>query len=220
VCCYYIDGQKIAIRLSRRINVVSKQLKTTINRYNVNQPPSIQVQWKDATDLSNDIYKGAVFTSSSTPHYIKAQAVELLQKISRCKEEITRLDKEMKCCSQHFITKYKGLNESICALESAEIQGGYTKGSICLLKRSLHLCRFELQSLNCLMEYTHLPELETILMEFCRDGNVCDADVDATSVHENDASDHDDVCLRIPEQVPYSSDDESIYDEGKYNIQT
>ncbi|XP_065893420.1 uncharacterized protein [Dysidea avara] len=208
----YADGQKIAIRLSRCINLVSKQLKGTIAKYNANQPESTQVQWKDATDLSNDIYKKAVFASSNIPHSFKAQAVELRHKISRCNEEITQLEEEMKCCSQHFIAKYMGLCQLVDTLESAEVQGRYTKGSISLLKKCLHRCRFELKSLSCLMECTQLPELEAMLTEFCRDNEVFNSDVD---INDDDV---ENICLRNPEQDALSSSDESMLatdDEGE-----
>ena len=43
--CVCIDGQKIAIQLSRRINVVSKQLKLNLEKYNAGLSP-MQQQWK------------------------------------------------------------------------------------------------------------------------------------------------------------------------------
>ena len=58
------------------------------------------------------------------------------------------------------------------------------------------------------MEFTNLPELEAALDEECRDNNMFASD-------EDDVNDYESVCLRIPDQDAYSSDEESIYDEGK-----
>ena len=46
------DGQKIAIRLSRRITVVTRQLKKVLNEYNSKSSTTNRMSWEDATTLS------------------------------------------------------------------------------------------------------------------------------------------------------------------------
>lgn len=92
---HVLDGQKIAIRLSRRINVVSKQLKNTLSKYNSGLNNHQQLTWEEATDLSNELYKGIIFASTEIPSSIKLQAVQQHHRVARAKEEISRLKEEM-----------------------------------------------------------------------------------------------------------------------------
>ena len=92
-----IDGQKIAIRLSRRITVVSKRLKTFQNLHNASSEEDIS--WEEATNLTNCI--GYSYAPSSVPDFIKHQAVRLHHQNDRAVEELSRLETEMKNCIEH-----------------------------------------------------------------------------------------------------------------------
>ncbi len=58
--CYFAAGQKIANRLSRRINVVSKSLRSAIHKYNSQRPISQVVTWEGITQLGADQLGGTI----------------------------------------------------------------------------------------------------------------------------------------------------------------
>ena len=151
----------VAVRLSRRINVVSKQLKNSLSKYNSNLNRMSQLTWEEVTDLSNSIYNGCIFTTTEVPIAIKAKAVQLYHQVNRAQEEILRLKEEMSCCVQHYITKYQLLCDRIEVLEHSEQNDNlHTVACISLLKLSTSKCYLELNSLTCFLQYTSLPELE------------------------------------------------------------
>ena len=80
-----IDGQKIAIRLSRRITVVSKKLKRVLNLYNSRSDEDIS--WEEATNLTECV--GYSYTPSNVPDFIKHQAVPLSHQNDRAVEELS-----------------------------------------------------------------------------------------------------------------------------------
>lgn len=177
--CIYVhvlDGQKIAIRLSRRINVVSKQLKSTLSKYNAGLNNHQQLTWEEATDLSNEIYRGSIFPSTEIPSSIKLQAVQQHHRVARAKEEISKLKEEMNSVTEHYILKYQSISERIEELNSSFAGHLFTQGSLCLLNKYLKVTSLKLKSLQCFLEYIPLPELvsklqsieteEVILMNF------------------------------------------------------
>ena len=76
ICTVCTDGQKIAIRLARRITTISKQLKSNLKKYNESLSQAQQLTWEDATDLSNELHRGSLFLSADIPSSVKLQAVQ------------------------------------------------------------------------------------------------------------------------------------------------
>ena len=197
-----VDGQKIAVRLSRRINIVSKQLKISLSKYNSDLNQMSQLTWEEVTDLTNSIYNGCIFTTTEVPISLKAKAVQLYHQTNKAQEEILRLKEEMNCCAQHYITKYQLLCDRIKALEHSEQNDNlHTAACISLLKFSTRKCYSELNSLTCFLQYTSLPELEKILQEI--ELKNC---LDSESHSLEDTNDYD-VYLRVPESIQCSSDE-------------
>ena len=73
----YADGQKIAVRLSRRINVVTKSLRKSLAEYNTGLDSLSCLTWEQVTDLSQQIHSGCLFSESSIPSVIKSQTIRL-----------------------------------------------------------------------------------------------------------------------------------------------
>ena len=137
-CMCYVDGQKIAIRLSRRINVVSKQLKNTMSKYNSGLNNHQQLTWEEATNLNNELYKGIIFASAEIPPSVKLQAVQHHHRVARAKEEILRLKEEMINVTDHYILMHGTVSKRIEELNSEFGSHLFTKGSLCLLKKTLN----------------------------------------------------------------------------------
>jgi len=162
-CIHVLDGQKIAIRLSHRINTVSKKLKSTLSKYNSGLNNHQQLTWEEATDLSNELYKGIIFASTEIPSSIKLQAVQQHQRVARAKEEISRLKEEMNSVTEHYILRHQTISERIEELNSSLTGHLFTQGSLCLLKKYLKVTSLKLKSLQCFLEYVPLPELVSTL---------------------------------------------------------
>ena len=105
-CLTLVDGQKIAIHLSRRITAVTKQLKKYLSKHNASCPVVNQLSW-EATNLSGQSANHSVYTASEVPNKLKYQAVRLYHQNARATEEIVRLKCEMKNCVDHYTSKYK-----------------------------------------------------------------------------------------------------------------
>lgn len=198
---HVLDGQKIAIRLSRRINIVSKQLKNTLSRYNSGLNNHQQLTWEEATDLSNELYKGIIFASTEIPSSIKLQAVQQHQRVVRAKEEISWLKEEMNSVTEHYILKHQTISERIEELNSGFTGHLFTQGSLCLLKKYLKVTSLKLKSLQCFLEYVSLPELvstlqcmeaeEVVLMNF-EDLDVSVRCSEVSHLEDSDEEDDDD----------------------------
>ena len=127
---YSTDGQKIAIRLSRRITVTTKQLKKLLDEYNSKSSTTNRMTWEEATTLP-------INTNSSTvPDNIKQSVVRCYHEKQRASEEVERLQSEMKNCADHYITERNHLLQARKCLQATELQDTYTLGSICLLLHS------------------------------------------------------------------------------------
>ena len=157
------DGQKIAIRLSRRINVVTKSLKKSLAEYNDGLDSSSCLTWVQITDLSQQIHDGCLFSETSIPSVIKTQAIRSYNNMLRAEEEITRLKEEMSNCIQYFIGIYNQLTGEIVSLKQNH-ENIYDIGRVCLLKQSLRKYRIILSSLLQFNKYTDISPLENFLL--------------------------------------------------------
>ena len=159
-----VDGQKIAIRLSRRIAVVSKLLKKSLALYNSGIDASCHLLWSEAIGLSSQIYKDCLFDESSVPTVVKYQAVKLHHRISRSEEEIARIKTEMCNCVNHYIDVHEYLLKHAEVYEQSEHPLHlYDLGKLCLLKKAMKKCMYQLQSLQCLLRHTELEQLQGVL---------------------------------------------------------
>ena len=160
-----IDGQKIAIRLSRRITVVSKLLKESLALYNSGIDSSCHLTWSEAISLSSQIYKDYLFDESPVPSVVKYQAVQLHHQISRSEEEIARIKTEICDCVNHYIDVHECLLRHTEAYEQSEDPLSlYDLGKLCLLKKAMKKCMYQLQSLQCFLQYTELEQLQDTLI--------------------------------------------------------
>lgn len=164
-----LDGQKIAIRLSRRITVVTKSLKKCLNTYNTGIDASCHLSWVEAVNLSSEIYTDCFYSDSAIPNSIKYQAVQFYQQMSRAEEEVVRIKDEMLNCVHHFIGIYECLIRQTEFYKHSEDETQLCKlGKICLLKRANIKCFNQLKSLQCFMKYTEMNELQTFLTTLCQ----------------------------------------------------
>ena len=162
----FSDGQKIAIRLARRITLVNKMLKKSLAAYNSGIDESSHLSWSDAADLCTQLYRDCLYSDSDVPAPAKYQAVQLHHQISRAKEEEARIRSEMKNCVDHYINMHTQLMKQVEDYESQEQLDLYSLGKLCLLKRSKTKCLIKLRSLECFYKHTDLEQLKTVLLTF------------------------------------------------------
>ena len=163
---FFLDGQKIAIRLARRITVVNKMLKKSLAFYNSGIDESSHLQWSDAADLSSHLYRDCLYSDSDVPAAAKYQAVQLYHQINRAKEEEARIRSEMKNCADHYISMYEALMKQVEEYESQEQLDLCGLGKLCLLKRAKTKCIIKLRSLECFYQHTDLEQLKAALLTF------------------------------------------------------
>ncbi len=157
------DGQKIAIRLSRRITTVTKQLKTYLSKHNARCPVASQLSWEDVSKLSDQSGSHSAYTESDVPNNLKYQAVRLRHQSARASEEITRLQSEMKNCVDHYTSKHEYLVRTLQRLQESSATDAYAMGSISLLMQHIKQSKGDLCRLQLLVPHVELPLLVTAL---------------------------------------------------------
>ena len=211
----YADGQKIAVRLSRRINVVTKSLRKSLAEYNAGLDSLSCLTWEQVTDLSQQIHSGCLFSESSIPSVIKSQAIRLYNNMLRAEEEINRLKEEMSNCMQYFINIYNHLTSKIISLKQNH-EDVSDIGRICLLKQSLRKYRIVLTTLLQFNKYTDISPLENFL--FSLDDNL------ETPILNSSEENDETVSILLPECNEFSDCEErddmldSISNDGKVVI--
>ena len=163
---YFTDGQKIAIRLARRISVVTKMLKKNLTAYNSDIDVSSHLSWSEATDLSSEFYRSCLFSDSTIPDTVKHQAVQHYHQIARAKEELARIKGEMANCVNHYISTFELLMKQVEFYGSQEQLDLCNLGKLGLVKRAQRKCLHQLRSLECFYEYTELDQLKSALTAF------------------------------------------------------
>jgi hypothetical protein len=96
------------------------------------------MSWEDATTLS--VYTHS-FGTSTVPDSIKQDAVRCYHEKQRAREEVGRLQSEMKNCADHYATQRSCLLQARKCLQDTGAQDTYTLGSICLLTQRIRLCQ-------------------------------------------------------------------------------
>lgn len=134
-------GQAIAIRLSRRITVVTRQLKSSVEKYNATHPSS-QVTWDDVVKFNS-------FDQSFPKH----QAIRLLQKIQRAEEETHRLLEDMKNTIFHYTDLRAALSALLSAKRSLESPSDFEVGTISLICAAIQEVDRELKSLHSFPQF-------------------------------------------------------------------
>ena len=203
------DGQKIAIRLSRRINVVTKSLKKSMAEYNAGLDSLSCLTWEQVTNLSQQIHDGCLFSETAIPSIIKSQAIRLYNNMLRA-EEITRLKEKMSNCIQHFIGIYNYLTQTITSLNQNH-EDVSDIGRICLLKQSLRKYRIILTLLLQLNKYTDIAQLENFLLSL-------DDSLEAL-LHNSPVENEETVSILLPQSlIDEFSDCEERDDEDNCDI--
>ena len=132
-----IDEQKIAIRLSRRITVVSKRLKRFLNLHNASSEEDVSLE--EATNPTDCI--GYSYTPSSVPDFIKYQAVRLCHQNDRAVEELSHLETEMKNCIEHYISENEHLTRQREPIQCSGALDSCGMGTVCLLTQRIKECK-------------------------------------------------------------------------------
>lgn len=151
----YAAGQAIAIRLSRRINVVTKQLKSKLETFNAKQPPTRRITWQEVTQLDAD-------QPNTVPRSTKYQAVRLFHKAARADEEEFRIVSEMRNTIQHHFCKLEVITAAISQMGDSEVTR-YQNGARALLLMKKNQCELDLARLNTFVSHGHFPELSEFL---------------------------------------------------------
>ena len=94
---YTLDGQAIAIKLSKQITKVTDSMRKAISCHNAIQS-AVSLSLDEAKDPSSELYSNLQFPSSLThvvPDCTRRTAIELRCLKERCEEEISLLTSEM-----------------------------------------------------------------------------------------------------------------------------
>lgn len=135
-----VDGHALAVRLSRRITVVSSQLKAMINQHNMLTTAETQkLTWESANDL-NAHSIGVIYPSHPTvPASVKKESCQAVLLMDRAKEEIAMINEEMNNVFDHYMQEHRSLSISIDDRRSA-VLSPFDKGSLAVLHMSRHCC--------------------------------------------------------------------------------
>ena len=157
-CNYFVAGQSIAIRFSRRINVVTKQLKSKLEMFNSKHPPAERMTWEGVTRLDAD-------QPHTIPRCSKYQAVRLFYKAARANEEEFRIISEMRNTIKHYLCKLEVISAAIHDIEQNGVATTYQKGARSLLFTRKRQCELDLTRLNSFISHGDFPELSDYLTE-------------------------------------------------------
>lgn len=141
-------------------------MKKSLASYNSGIDLSCQLTWNDAISLSSHIYRDCLYSdhNSPVPAVVKFQAVQMHHQIARSEEEVARIKSEMSNCVNHYISVRECLIEHIEAFKQSENSlQSCNLGKVCLLRRAMKKCLYQLQSLQCFLNYTELEQLQSVL---------------------------------------------------------
>ena len=151
-----LAGQTIANRLSRRINKVSKTLRSALSKHNSQQSAAEQVSWEAIMNLSND-------HSTDIPRSIRYQAVRLYHSVARADEEEFRLLTEMRYTIEHYSSKLRVITMTMERDRVSDELNAYQCGEHSLLVSKKRQCVADLVGLHSYSKYGEFPELNQFL---------------------------------------------------------
>ena len=195
-----LAGQTIANRLSRRINKVSKALRSALSKHNSQQSAAEQVSWEAITNLSND-------HSTDIPRSIRYQAVRLYHSVARVDEEEFRLLTEMRNTIEHYLSKLRVITMTMERDRVSDELNAYQCGEHSLLVSKKRQCVADLVRLHSYSKYGEFPELNQFL--------------DSIGTHKQASEDYNTIeCINeIQEAKNYSDfdDDDDTWSIDCYN---
>ena len=194
-----LAGQTIANRLSRRINKVSKALRSALSKHNSQQSAAEQVSWEAITNLSND-------HSSDIPRSIRYQAVRFYHSVARADEEEFRLLTEMRNTIEHYLSKLRVITMTMERDRVSDELNAYQCGEHSLLVSKKRQCVADLVRLHSYSKYGEFPELNQFL--------------DSIGTHKQASEDYNTIeCINeIQEAKNYSDfDDDDTWSIDCYN---
>ena len=203
-CNYFVAGQSIAIRLSRRINVVTKQLKSKLEMFNSKHPPAERMTWEGVTRLDAD-------QPHTIPRCSKYQAVRLFYKAARANEEEFRIISEMRNTIKHYLCKLEVISAAIHDIEQNGVATTYQKGARSLLFTRKRQCELDLTRLNSFISHGDFPELSHYLTEDadCEEPELVPEEIDEDPIFSFDSSglESSNCCQDCPEIHNLDSDE-------------
>ena len=200
---YFLEGQKQAIRLARRVNQQTKKMKNAISKYNaqlslikehVNLPQK-PVTFEDAKNPNGSIYSN--FTDNGSwkdrvPFSQKRRIIELADLKSRCDEEEDLLRVESKAFMNSKVALINALTEQVQHLRSSN-DDEVSAGLAALLKRNCLVLQKELLMDKWVFEKFDMQipeELSNPTYEFLIDIKLSDREEDGVE-SDSDLSDFD-----------------------------
>ena len=127
----YLDGQKIAKRLSGQILKETKKIKALLLDYNI-CPFEVEISTEEAFDpsvLSSKLES----TLRSRSSVVKQDIIQASLLIQRSEEEIAMLQNEMENTLTFYHQKIKIIEAEIVKQTQAEVTTDFTRGSVALL---------------------------------------------------------------------------------------
>ena len=149
-----LDGLSIASRLSKRITIVTKQMKGLVSEFNEGLPSDTQMSWEAAINIHRQTYRASLTPNAEDliPLEVKHEAVQKLKLLQRSEEEINLLKQEMKNCLEHFKERIKSLQllQEQIILRITDVTDQFLLGSLCLVNKQLSYNESKLHNLRLL----------------------------------------------------------------------
>lgn len=145
MCVCVIDGQAIAIKLSKQITQKTNAIKATITKYNASlkaledwvQSLPEEIQFEQAKDPDSLLYSHLQNqpTNDNIPFTVKRSAIDLHCFLQRCKEEQELLGLEIERLFRYHLVKRKELVDYIA--KHAHVQSNFARGAVAIATKQL-----------------------------------------------------------------------------------
>ena len=147
----------MANRLSRRITIVSSQLKSLIKEHNTKATGHDKLTWETATELNALSTASGIYQSHPTiPDSVKKEACDAQILLERAEEEISMLKEEMNNTFAYYIKENEDLS---CAIQSVAAETQFQRGTLALLHMARFNCEKHLSRLNSAFNTIDLQQL-------------------------------------------------------------
>ena len=154
----FLDGQAVATKLSRQINLKTNAIKSTVTKYNasltalqdyVNGLPD-ELEFDEVKDPESVLYSSVCEDETKgVPLTVKRSAIDLQCFLERCKEEQMFLLKEVERLFTHYLEKI-GHYEAFLQQHSQE-QAKLVNGLCNIAKKQICETQNTLESLRCML---------------------------------------------------------------------
>ena len=220
--CPILDGQAVAIKLSKQITQRTNAIKSTLAKYNaslksledwVEGLPN-EIDFDEAKEPESQLYSDLNMETvqDSVPFTVKRTAIDLHNFVERCKEEQELLGREVEKLISHYQSKKEVLESFIT--QHSGIQPKFIRGAVAVFKKEVVNLNNTLYFLGCMLcDYlteemkSKIPTCNTVAEHASSQFYATDTSV--PPVNENNSTDDESDY----ESLEFSDEDSDVADE-------